>query len=221
MTSTQNTEKTDPAFTKSFSGLKNSRRTNKGNFTYPLIEILFLIISAVISGMNSWTAINEFGNIKLSWLRRHFPFEDGIPSHDVLGGVFAKLAPKQFNLCFIDWVNELSVLTKGEDIAFDGKSIRRSDNKFTGKRAFHVLTGYTTGNKICLGQISVDEKENEIVAIPKLLDSLVVKDCTITIDAMGCQKKIAEKIIEKEAAYLLMVKDNQKIMHLQIKDTFN
>ena len=221
MTSTQNTEKTYPDFTKSFSELKDPRRTNKGNFTYPLNEILFLTISAVISGMNGWTAINEFGNIKLSWLRKHFPFEDGIPSHDVLGSIFAKLDPKQFNLCFIDWVNELSVLTKGEVIAFDGKSIRRSDNKFTGKRAFHVLTAYATGNKICLGQISVDEKENEIVAIPKLLDLLVVKDCIITIDAMGCQKKIAEKIIEKEADYLLMVKDNQKIMHLQIKDTFN
>lgn len=221
MTPTKNTEKTCPAFSKNFSKLKDPRRTGKGNFTYPLDEILFLTISAVISGMNGWTAINEFGNIKLSWLRKYFPFEEGIPSHDVLGSIYAKLDPKEFNLCFIDWVNELSVLTKGEVIALDGKCIRRSDNKLTGKRAFHVLTAFATENKLCLGQLSVDDKENEIVAIPKLLDLLFVKDCIITIDAMGCQKKIAEKITEKEADYLLMVKDNQKIMRLQIEDTFN
>lgn len=207
-------------FTQSFSSLKDPRRNTKGNFTYPLSEILFLCISSLLSGMTGWTDIEEFGKTKLPWLKKFFPYQNGTPSHDVLGKLFSRLNPDQFGSCFIEWVNSISELTAGEVVAFDGKSIRGSKNNSTGKSCFHIVSAYAVNNKICLGQLAVDEKSNEITAIPKLLDLIAVKGCIVTIDAMGCQKKIAAKIREKDADYLLMVKDNQQELLSQIKQVF-
>ena len=220
MTSSKHAQKKYPVFQEIFDGLPDPRRSNKGNYIYPLNELLFLTIAGVISGMDGWTAISNFGKIKLDWLRLHFPFEAGIPSHDVLGGLFARIDPNKFNECFIEWINTLSEITKGEVIAFDGKTIRNSDEKKTGKSALHVVSAYATTNRVCLGQYCVDQKSNEITAIPKLLDLLVIKDSIVTIDAMGCQKKIAKKIKEKEADYLLMVKGNHKFLKQQVEATF-
>lgn len=207
-------------FTQSFSSLKDPRRNTKGNFTYPLSEILFLCISSLLSGMTGWTDIEEFGKTKLSWLKKFFPYQNGTPSHDVLGKLFSRLDPDQFGSCFIEWVDSISKLTAGEIVAFDGKSIRGSKNSSTGKSCFHIVSAYAVNNKICLGQLAVDEKSNEITAIPELLDLIAVKGCIVTIDAMGCQKKIAAKIREKDADYLLMVKDNQQELLSQIKQVF-
>jgi len=220
MTFSENTQKKHSIFQEIFTALPDPRRSNKGNYIYPLEEILFLTISGVLSGMDGWTAICNFGKIKLDWLRTYYPFKEGIPSHDVLGSLFARLDPDQFNACFIEWVNTLSNLTKGEVIAFDGKTIRNSDDKQIGKKAFHVVSAYAASNRVCLGQYCVDEKSNEITAIPKLLDLLMVKDAVVTIDAMGCQQKIAAKIIDAGADYLLMVKDNQKLLKQGIQVTF-
>jgi len=220
MTSSKHAQKKYPVFQEIFDGLPDPRRSNKGNYIYPLNELLFLTIAGVISGMDGWTAISNFGKIKLDWLRLHFPFEAGIPSHDVLGGLFARIDPNKFNECFIEWINTLSEITKGEVIAFDGKTIRNSDEKKTGKSALHVVSAYATTNRVCLGQYCVDQKSNEITAIPKLLDLLIIKDSIVTIDAMGCQKKIAKKIKEKEADYLLMVKGNHKFLKQQVEATF-
>jgi predicted transposase YbfD/YdcC len=175
-------------FSHYFSGMKDPRRTSKGHHLYPLEEILFLCISAVISGMDDWTSINMFGHLKLPWLRQYLPYERGIPSHDV--------------------------------IAIDGKTICGSDDKGSGKSALHVVSAYAAGNRLCLGQEAVAEKSNEITAIPALLKLLTVKDCIITIDAMGCQKTIAGTIIEKEADYILMVKDNQQELKEQVEKVF-
>ena len=221
MATPQNAEKYSEVFQYTFSKLTDPRRTNKGNFTYPLNEILFLSISAVVSGMDGWTAIHNFGEIKLEWLRKYFPYENGIPSHDVLGKFFAVLDPNNFSECFTRWVNLLSEILKDEVVAVDGKTIRRSNQKDKGKNALHVVSAYATDNRVCLGQQCVDEKSNEITAIPKLLDFLTLKDCVITIDAMGCQIKIAEKIIEKEADYVLMVKGNQKHLKEDLEASFN
>lgn len=221
MTISKNTTKSCPVFQNSFSELPDPRRNTKGNFHYPLEEILFLTISAVISGMDNWTSICNFGKIKLDWLKMYFPFEKGIPSHDVLGNVFAKIDSDKFSSCFIDWVDTLSNLTQGEVIAIDGKTVRKSNDKNLGKSALHIVSAYATENRLCLGQQCVDEKSNEITAIPELLNLLMIKDCVITIDAMGCQKKIAKKIIAKQADYVLMVKDNQKNLLRQIKATFD
>lgn len=220
MAFSKNTKKTFAVFQNSFSQLSDPRRTTKGNFYYPLNEILFLTISAVISGMDNWTSISNFGKIKLDWLRIYLPFENGIPSHDVLGNVFAKIEPDKFSECFTNWIDSLSSLTKGEVVAIDGKTARKSNDKNLGKRALHIVSAYATDNRLCLGQRCVDEKSNEITAIPELLELLVVKDCIITIDAMGCQKEIAKKIIGKEADYVLMVKGNQKKLLEEIEATF-
>ena len=197
-------------FSHYFSGMNDPRRTSKGHHLYPLEEILFLCISAVISGMDDWTSICMFGHLKLSWLRQYLPYQRGIPSHDVLGKVFAALDPVRFSECFTGWVNSMAEFTGGEVIAIDGKTIRGSADKGAGRSALHVVSAYASGNRLCLGQQAVAEKSNEITAIPALLELLTVKGSIITIDAMGCQKAIAGKIIEKEADYILMVKDNQQ-----------
>jgi len=220
MTYSKSTKNTCPVFKKHFTDLPDPRRTDKGNYYYSLNEILFLTIAGIISGMDNWTAICNFGKIKLEWLRNYFPYEYGIPSHDVLGKVFARIEANKFNECFINWVNTLSEITKGEVIAIDGKTIRKSNDKRINKCAFHVVSAYATENRLCLGQECVEQKSNEITAIPKLLELLVVKDCIITIDAMGCQKDIAKKIIQKQADYVLMVKGNQKILQKDIAATF-
>ena len=207
-------------FSRYFSGMKDPRRTSKGHHLYPLEEILFLCISAVISGMDDWTSITMFGRLKLTWLRQYLPYKYGIPSHDVLGKVFAALDPVHFSECFRDWVNSIAELTGGEVIAIDGKTICGSDDKASGKSALHVVSAYASGNRLCLGQEAVSEKSNEITAIPALLKLLTVKDCIITIDAMGCQKTIAGTIIDKEADYILMVKDNQQELKEQVEKVF-
>jgi predicted transposase YbfD/YdcC len=207
-------------FQQFFSPLEDPRRTNKGHFYYPFDEILFLVIAAVISGAEEWVSIQLFGKAKLEWLRRFFPYKHGIPSHDVLGKLFCRLDPVRFNECFMDWVNSISDLTKGEVIAFDGKSICGSGQAGMPKSAVHVVSAYAAQTGLCLGQVGVDRKENEIVAIPQLLELLAIKGCIVTIDAMGCQKEIARKIIKQKADYILMVKDNQKELKAQVEKMF-
>ena len=207
-------------FIKHFNNMSDPRRTTKGNYYYPLNEILFLVISAVISGSDGWTSIELFGKTKLEWLRQFFPYENGIPSHDVLGGLFARLKSKEFTECFTNWVNSVADLTNGEVVAIDGKTIRNSKDDASSKSAIHLVSAYASDNRICLGQEAVHEKSNEITAIPKQLKTLALKGCIVTIDAMGCQKKIAQEIIDAEADYILMVKDNQKNLRIQIEDSF-
>ena len=207
-------------YVKHFENMTDPRRTNKGNYYYPLDEILFLVISAVISGADGWTSIEVFGKAKLLWLREFFPYEHGIPSHDVLGKLFARLSSKEFTSCFTNWVNSISDLTDGNVVAIDGKTIRNSNDDSCLKSAIHLVSAYTDDNILCLGQEAVHEKSNEITAIPKLLEILTIKGCVVTIDAMGCQKKIAEDIIGKDADYILMLKDNQKNMKIQTEESF-
>jgi predicted transposase YbfD/YdcC len=154
-------------------------------------------------------------------LQRYFPYEQGVPSHDVISRLFVKLDTMLFNQCFTEWINSIPELTEGEVVAIDGKTIRRSNNKTTNKPAYHMVSAYASENRVCLGQKVVDEKHNEITAIPKLLDLIAIKGCVVTIDTMGCQAKIAEAIIKKEADYLLAVKDNQEGLRIQIAKEFN
>jgi predicted transposase YbfD/YdcC len=210
-----------PNFHSFFISMTDPRRTDKGKFYYPLQEILFLTIASVISGADNWTAISRFGKAKLEWLRNYYPYENGIPSHDVLGDLFARIDHSQFASCFTEWVNSMSVHTNGEVIAIDGKTICNSGNKTSGKSAIHVVSAYAATNKLCLGQQVTEQKSNEITAIPELLKILDIKDCIVTIDAMGCQKKIAQSIIDQDADYILMVKGNQKELKTQVEKMFN
>ena len=203
-----------------FEQMTDPRRTNKGNYYYPLNEILFLVISAVISGSDGWTSIEVFGKAKLAWLRQFLPYKNGIPSHDILGKLFARLSADEFTVCFTNWINSISDLTEGDVVAIDGKTIRNSNDDTSSKSAIHLVSAYASEHRICLGQEAIHEKSNEITAIPKLLEILTIKGCVVTVDAMGCQKKIAEDIIGKEADYILMVKDNQKNMKMQIEESF-
>jgi predicted transposase YbfD/YdcC len=161
-----------------------------------------------------------FGKAKIDWLRKFLPYEKGTPSHDVLGDLFARIDLQNFESVFIKWINTISEITKGTVISIDGKTIRGSGDSNISNSAVHVVSAYATDQMLCFGQTSVNEKQNEITAIPELLNMLAIKGGVVTIDAMGCQKKIAEKIISKEADYVLMVKDNQQELKEQIEKLF-
>ena len=188
---------------------------------YPLNELLFLSVSALLSGVNDWQLTVVFGNEKLTWLRKFFPYKNGIPSADTLERLYSALDPVAFETCFRNWINEVSVLTDGEVIAVDGKTIRGSFDQESNVSAKHVVTAYATQAHISLGQEITEQKSNEITAIPKLLELLSIKGTMISIDAMGCQKEIARTIRKKEADYLLAVKQNQKDLYEQVEKLFN
>jgi predicted transposase YbfD/YdcC len=209
-----------PVFHSFFTSLVDPRRTNKGNFFYPLEEILLLTISAVISGADGWTSISKFGEEKLEWLQKYYQYENGTPSHDILGDLFARLDHREFAQCFTNWVGSICSRTNGEIVAIDGKTICKSGDYLSNKSALHVVSAYASVNRLCLGQQVVDEKSNEITAIPELLKILDIKGCIVTIDAMGCQKKIAQEIIKQEADYMLMVKNNQPELKRQVEKLF-
>jgi len=196
-------------------------RCNKRNTVHhPLVEMMFLVISAVISGMNTWADIESFGEEKLGWLQKFFPYEHGIPWHGTLGRVFARLDNQAFGQYFIEWIDSLRERTNNEVIAVDGKRMRGSYDKSSGKAAIHMVSAYATNQQLCLGQLATARKSNEITAIPELLDLLTLRGATVTLDAMGCQKEISKKIVAKEADYILGVKDNQKGLLEQIEKVF-
>ena len=157
-----------------------------------LSDILVLTILAVISGADDWVSIHEFGMAKIDWLRTFLDLKNGIPSHDTLGRVFAVLCPQEFSRCFTQWITSLGEMLEGGVIAIDGKTVRGSFDKSLGKGAIHMVSAWSSANGIVLGQYKVDDKSNEITAIPKLLDLIDIKGAIVTIDAMGTQKKIAE-----------------------------
>lgn len=179
----------------------------RGKVMYPLDEVLLLALLAVLAGAESFVDIARFGRMKLAFLRRFRPFLDGTPSHAHLGDIFAALDAEHFQRCFVAWVASLIGVPAGV-VAIDGKTVRRSGGK-AGKDAIHMVSAFAAGQRLVLGQVKVAEKSNEIIAIPKLLDMLVVEGAIITIDAMGCQRAIAQKIIEKKADYVFGLKGNQ------------
>jgi len=192
-------------FLNHFSDMPDHRQ--RGKVTYPLDEVLLLALLAVLAGAESFVDIARFGRMKLELLRRFRPFLDGTPSHDHLGDIFAALDPEHFQRCFVAWVASLIGVPEGV-VAIDGKTVRRSGGK-GGKGAIHMVSAFAASQRLVLGQVKVAKKSNEIVAIPKLLDMLVIEGSIITIDAMGCQRAIARKIIEKKADYVLGLKGNQ------------
>ncbi len=201
-----------------FSVVKEPR--SEKNMLYPLEEILLLCICAVLSGAEGWKDIATFGRIKLDWLRQFLPYVHGIPSDDCIGWVMARLSPRAFQECFVAWTRSVAQITDGEVVAIDGKTLRRSHNRRQGRSAIHMVSAWANANRLSLGQVATEEKSNEITAIPKLLELLELKGCIVTIDAMGCQKAIAEKIVAKGADYVLAVKDNQPQLHEALCDYF-
>jgi len=204
---------------KHFSDLKDPRRTQKGNLQHLLSDIILLTVSAMLCGADNWELVQTFGESQLGWLKTHGDFTNGIPSSDTLGRVFAALEPKSFNSCFINWIESIRQKSGEEVVAVDGKSIRGANPKKNGNKMPHIVSAFAANNGITLGQIKVDEKSNEITAIPQLLDLLAIEGCTVTIDAMGCQTEIAAKIIDKKANYILAVKGNQGTLEQALMDT--
>lgn len=176
---------------------------------HKLIDIIAIAICAVICGAESWVDIELFGNSKVHWLATFLELPNGIPSHDTFGRVFSLLDAQQFQLAFYEWVWAVNDIIQGQVINIDGKCLRGSDEQRLGKRAIYMVSAWAVENEIVLGQRKVDEKSNEITAIPELLKILSISGCIVTIDAMGTQTNIAKTIREAKADYVLSVKDNQ------------
>src|SRR5450631_214259 len=189
----------------------------RGKVLYPLDEILLLCLLAVLAGAQTFVAIALFGQMKLEFLRRFRPFRDSTPSHDHLGDIFAALDAGQFQQCFAAWVASVTGAPAGV-IAIDGKTLRRSYQKKNAKAPIHMVSAFAARQRLVLGQVKVAEKSNEIVAIPKLLDMLAVEGAIITIDAMGCQRAIAQKIIDKKADYVFGLKGNQGSLREDVEE---
>lgn len=188
-----------------FSELPDPRQLIK--VIYPLDEVLLLSLLAVLAGAETFTDIARFGEKKLDLLRRFRPFLNKTPTHDRLGEIFAALDAERFQQCFVAWV-AASTGISAEVIAIDGKTSRRSYQK-KGDAAIHIVSAFAARQRLVLGQVKVAEKSNEITAIPRLLDMLVIEGAIVTIDAMGCQRDIARKVIAKKADYVLALKGNQ------------
>lgn len=189
-----------------FGGMKDPRIDRAKR--HKLLDIVVIAICGVICGADDWVSIEEFGNAKLDWFRKFLELPNGIPSHDTFGRVFGKLDSDQFHTCFTNWILAVSDIIEGQVIALDGKTLRRSHDKTLGKGAIVMVSAWATANRLVLGQVKVDEKSNEITAIPELLRALDISGCIITTDAMGCQKEIASLIVEGGGDYVLALKEN-------------
>lgn len=187
---------------------------------HPLVNILVIALLAVLCGADSFAAIERFGRAKKDFLADFLDLESGIPSHDTFGRVFASLDPSALQEAFRAWVASLVEVSKGEVVAIDGKTLRRSFRDAGNKAFVHMVSAWAAQNRVVLGQLKTDQKSNEITAIPKLLDLLKLKGATVTIDAMGCQKDIASKIVSKEADYMLAVKENQPTLLAEVTSAF-
>ena len=195
----------------SFSKLEDPRIER--NKLHKLIDIIVIAICGVICGANNWVEIEIYGKKKKEWLEKILELPNGIPSHDTFGRVFGRLKEEQFQECFYEWVKAVQEITKGQVIAIDGKQLRGSKDNPIGKGAIYMVNAWASENHMALGQRKVNEKSNEITAIPELLEMLEISGCIITIDAMGCQTDIAQQIRDNEADYVLAVKGNQGNMH--------
>lgn len=193
-----------------FETIEDHRHHNK---LHKLIDIIIIAICAVVAGADTYEQIENFGRKRKKWLSKFLELPHGIPSHDTFGRVFERMNPGEFQNCFKSWIESVTEQTKGQVIAIDGKTLRRSHNKSDDKKAIHMVSAWASSNQVVLGQLKTDEKSNEITAIPHLLKLLDISGCIITIDAMGTQKKIAQTIIKKDADYVLALKENHKTLY--------
>ncbi len=186
-----------------------------------LLDIIGLTICAVVCGADTWVDIENYGRCKQEWLKEFLPLANGIPSHDTIGRLFAAIDPDALQECFLSWVKAIAQVSQGEVIAIDGKTIRHSYDQAAGQGAIHMVSAWATQNRLVLGQVKVDEKSNEITAIPQLLKVLALNGCIVTIDAMGAQTEIAQQIVEQGGDYILSLKGNQGNLHEDVQQLFD
>jgi predicted transposase YbfD/YdcC len=183
---------------------------------HELLDIVAIAICAVVAGADSWDDIEDFGKAKHDWLKTFLDLPNGIPSHDTFRRLFERLDPDEFQKGFLGWIEALHEATERQVIAIDGKTLRRSFDRAKGQSALHMVHAWATANHLLLGQVAVDEKSNEITAIPKLLKMLEISGAIVTIDAMGCQKEIARTIRGRKADYVLALKANHERLYEQV-----
>lgn len=193
----------------------------EGKISHPLKDIIFTAVAATIGNANSWPQVESFAETHEEWLKKYIELPNGIPSHDTFERVFDRIDPKQFAKAFNAWTNDIADRSNQAVVAIDGKTLRGSFDNELGKSAIHIVNAWISTNGLILGQLKTNTKSNEITAIPELLDMLFLKNCIITIDAMGCQKDIAKKIIDKKADYVLALKGNHKTLYEDVITWFN
>jgi len=208
-------------FFESFDILKDSRQ--EGKVRHKLIDILFIVVSAVICGCNEWAEIHLWAQAKINqeWLKKYIELPNGLPSLSTIGRLFNIIDPKQFEKCFIQWMKTAVKLSQKDVVSIDGKTMRGSRDTAENIRGAHIVSALCDSHNLILGQVKTNEKSNEITAIPELLDMLFLEGCIVTIDAMGAQKKIVEKIInDNHADYVINLKGNQETLHNEVIEYF-
>ena len=209
---------TRAALTDVFASLPDPRMDRTKRHSLP--SIMFIAIAGIICGADDWVSVARFGKTKLPWLETFLDLPNGIPSHDTFSRVFSLLDPEAFAEGFARWVQGFAKLTEGEVVAVDGKCLRRSFDRASEKGAIHMVSAWASDNELVLGQLKTEEKSNEITAVPTLLDMLSLQGAVVTVDSMGCQKKIAKKVVEKKANYVLALKDNQPKLNASVQSYF-
>ncbi|NCC62554.1 MAG: ISAs1 family transposase [Verrucomicrobiae bacterium] len=202
-------------FTGHFSTLRDPRVNRRKR--HSLESILFIALCGVLCGVENWVEMEEFGKARKEWFEKFIDLKHGIPSHDTFGRVFAQLDPKEFGRVFLEWIQSVYRKTKGEVIAIDGKVVCGTQDKARGWEALHVVNAWASANRLILAQEKSTGGSNEIETVPRLLEILDVKGCIVTLDAMGCQKDIAERIQDKKGDYVLALKGNQGLLHEDVR----
>jgi predicted transposase YbfD/YdcC len=192
----------------------------EGRCDHRLVEILLITVCTVLCGAESWSEVEEFGKAKENWLRQYLTLPAGIPSHDTFSQVFRLLNADEFQRRFMRWVEQHFTIVPGQVIAVDGKTARGSRDEFRGQDAIHLVSAWAIENGVLLGQRRVEAKSNEITAVPELLKLLFVKGCIVTVDALNCQKDIAQTILEQQADYVFALKANHPQLHQDVVDWF-
>lgn len=204
-----------------FATLTDPRCPDAPNSRHQLMDILLIAVCAVICGAEGWEDIEEYGTVHAKWFADILDLPHGIPGHDTFRRVLSRLDPEELTRCFIAWTEALSEASGGDIVSIDGKTLRHSFDRATGQAAIHMVSAWASANRLVLGQLKVEEKSNEITAIPKLLTMLDIAGAIVTIDAMGCQKEIAKVITDQEADYVLALKENHPTLSEDVTQFFD
>ena len=210
----------EPASARLFDACAHVHDPRSANARHRLFDIFVIALCAVISGAEGWEDMEEYGQAQAEWFQQFLELPHGIPSHDTFRRVLSRLKPDEQTQCFVSWTEALHESLDGEIVALDGKTLRRSFDHAASKGAIHMVSAWANAHRLIVGQRKVDDKSNEITALPKLLRMLELEGAIVTIDAMGCQKEVAKTMTEQGADYVLALKDNHPTLHGEVQLLF-